>query len=140
MMTGVYGAPSIYRFVFQFLDSGKAEIQLAAFRTFEYKNVKKEDVISFKIEDADCLSRDLWSSYESLGKEDRAFFDQKVSGLLDEKFTPYRVSKLEEDSCFYRYACVGKKGTSPKRNAIITISLPESGKGEPSLVSIERYL
>lgn len=137
MRTGILGAPSIFRFVFQFLDPGKAEIQLANFRVFEYRNVEKENVISFDVEDADCISRETWSSYEPLSKEDKAFFDRIISPLVDEKFTPYRVSTLEEDGCFYRYACAGERG---KQDAIITISVPESGKGDPSLVSIERYL
>lgn len=140
MKTGVCGAPSIFRFVFQFLDPGKAEIQLANFRTFEYRDVEKEDVISFEVEDVDCISRETWSSYEPLSLEDRAFFDRFVSPLVDEKFTPYRVSTLEEEGLFYRYVCAGERGVSPKRNAIITISVPEPGKGEPSLISIERYL
>ncbi|WP_455639075.1 hypothetical protein [Parabacteroides sp.] len=132
---GVCGGPVLYRFMFQFLRPGKAEIQFANFRTFEPKDVSYEDVISFDVENTDCNFRELWNPFKPLSKDDRDLFDQVLS-QVNEKYTPYSVSTLEEDGCLYRFACSCQDGR--EQFAIVTIFVPRLGKGEPNLVSIER--
>lgn len=136
MQAAIKGAPVINRFIFQFLRPGKAEIQLANYRTFDYENVEYEDVISFDVENENCVSRQVWEAFKLLSREEEALFNQVMSSHVEDKYTPCRVSTLKEDGCLYRFACINKNVHSAKCYAIITISVPKSG--EPCLVSIEK--
>lgn len=137
------GAPEIQRFTFQFLRTGKAEIQFARFRPFDIKNAIYEDVFPFFVEPGMLRSTNSVGSYspfEELTKEDRDVFDAAFKGLVGVTYTPLKVSRQIVAGTNYIFICDAVPATKDpvKYHALVKIFAPLPGKGDPQILDIHR--
>lgn len=138
------GAPEIQRFTFQFLRQGKAEIQLARFRSFELETAIFEDVMPFVVEVEGIMEGIPGgrSSFVELTEEDRKVFKEAMAGILGVDYTPEKVSKQIVHGTNYYFFCYGNPVTSEpgKFPAIVRIHAPLPGEGAAKVTKIERAL
>ena len=137
------GAPEIQRFTFQFLRTGKAEIQFARFRPFDIKNAIYEDVFPFFVEPGmmrSTASAGGYSPFEDLEKEDREVFDAAFKGFVGVQYTPLKVSKQIVAGTNYIFICDAMPQTKDPEmfHALVKIFAPLPGHGDPVITEIHR--
>lgn len=142
---GEVGGPEIQRFSFQFLRSGKAEIQLARFRPFNLKEVIYEEVLPFHVEPANEDSEVKtggWSAFASLTAEDSKIFDIARMGIIGVEYTPYKVAKQIVHGTNYRFFCYGRIMIPENKEfpAMVNVYAPLPGEGQPIVTTIERVV
>lgn len=141
--TGKYGATEVQRFTFQFLRPGKAEIQLARFRSFDLDDVIYEEVLPFHVEpagDNDAVSCGGWSPFQKLTPEDQDVFEEAMKGLVGVSYTPERVSKQTVKGMNYRFFCYGTPVTQGDHSFPAIVKIYAAPGTKAQLVGIQRVV
>lgn len=136
------GAPEIQQFTFQFLRTGKAEIQFARFRPFDVRNAIYEDVFPFYVEPGMLKSSKVggYTPFQDLEKEDQDVFDAAFKGLDGVAYKPLKVSKQIVAGTNYIFMCEAEPVIKEpaKHYALVKIFAPLPGQGEPQITDIHR--
>ncbi len=144
MESGKSGAPQIQRFTFQALRPGKAEIQLARFRSFELDSVVYEQIMPFDVKPAEAKSLAVpggWTPFGKLTSDDKKVFEQALERFVGVKYTPEKVSKQVVNGTHYRFFCYGKPivpGDDQSFPAIVKIHAPINDRA--TIEEIQRVL
>lgn len=81
-----------------------------------------------------------YSKPRTLRAGEKAMFESVTAGLEGVAYKPLNVAVREADGTVYRFLCEGRETARRGRkfDAVITVSVPRPGQGEPRVTSVER--
>ena len=137
------GGAEIQRFTFQCLRPGKAEIQLARFRSFEMDTVVFEEIITFGVEPATnnlLAACGSWTPFRELTAEDKAVFDKAMQGLVGVEYTPGKVSTQVVNGINYRFFCHGTPVVQDGNKFPAIVAIYAAPDAAPIITNIQRLV
>lgn len=126
-------------FSFQFLRAGKAEVQLARFRSFEPEDAMYEQVMTFDVEPQETEFLGTWTQFDDLEEQDQEVFDAAVT-LIGVTFMPEKVSKQIVNGTNYRFFCYGRPAVVGEHRFPVILKVFKNADGEVELKGIERVV
>lgn len=138
---GMEGCPEIQHFTFQFLQPGKAEIQLVRLRTFDTTDALYESPLTFDVESlpqSEIVGG--WTPFADPTEEETALFEEALSHTLGVDYVLKKVSRQVANGTNYRFFCYGTTVTPSQLTypAIVRVFKPVEGK--PVLLDIQQVV
>ncbi|CAK7056187.1 hypothetical protein CUZ56_01991 [Saezia sanguinis] len=129
------GGPVKRVFSFAGMKPGKAVFQLAKFRVFDLSNALYEEEMTVEIQPAAGSANNAnmvggWSEQKPLTKEDKAVFDEALTGFVGVQYVPVSVATQIVAGMNYRFICDAKiviPNAQPYK-AMVEIHKPLQGK------------
>lgn len=133
------GGTETQYFSFQFLRTGKSEVQLARFRSFEPEDALYEQVMTFDVESQEADVLGGWTQFDDLEGQDQEVFDVAVK-LIGVKFIPEKVSKQLVNGTNYRFFCYGRPAVVGEHRFPVIVKIFKATDGKVELKGIERVV